>query len=72
MPRVLSGTSAGGVIAAMACTRTDAELRLLLTPDLAKRLTAFDQPFQVWFKRFWSTGARFDAVLWAEKVRHRS
>ncbi|KZT66024.1 patatin-domain-containing protein [Daedalea quercina L-15889] len=68
MPRVISGTSAGGVVAAMACTRTDGELRRLLTPDLAKRLTAFEEPFQLWFKRFWSTGARFDAVQWARKL----
>lgn len=23
----------------------------------------------VWLKRFWKTGARFDTVQWAEKVR---
>ncbi|TFY57916.1 hypothetical protein EVJ58_g6735 [Rhodofomes roseus] len=68
MPRVISGTSAGGVVAAMVCTRTDAELRRLLVPDMARRLTAFEESFQVWFKRFWSTGARFDAIHWASKL----
>ncbi|EPT03811.1 hypothetical protein FOMPIDRAFT_138969 [Fomitopsis schrenkii] len=68
MPRVISGTSAGGVVAAMVCTRTDAELKRMLTPELARRITAFEEPFNIWFKRFWTTGARFDAVQWAKKL----
>ena len=75
MPRVISGTSAGGVVAAMVCTRTDAELKRMLTPELARRITAFEEPFNIWLKRFWTTGARFDAIQWAKKVgtdhRHR-
>lgn len=68
MPRVITGTSAGGLIAALICTRTDSELRRLLVPELANRITACEEPFRVWFKRFWVTGARFDSVLWARKV----
>jgi hypothetical protein len=68
MPRVHSGTSAGGVLAALICTRTDDELRGLLCPELARRITAFEEPFSVWSKRVWKTGARFDGVHWARKV----
>lgn len=68
LPRVISGTSAGGVVAAMACTRTDAELKRLLVPELATRITAFEEPYGVWIKRFWTTGARFDSVHWARKL----
>ena len=68
LPRVISGTSAGGLVAALVCTRTDAELRELLIPELANRITACEEPFKVWFKRFWHTGARFDSVAWAKKV----
>jgi predicted acylesterase/phospholipase RssA len=68
MPRVITGTSAGGLIAALVCTRTDLELQSLLVPDLANKITACEEPFRVWFKRFWTTGARFDSVLWARKV----
>ncbi|PCH41001.1 patatin-domain-containing protein [Wolfiporia cocos MD-104 SS10] len=68
LPRVISGTSAGGVVAAMMCTRTDAELKRLLTPELARRITAFEEPFRVWIKRFRTTGARFDSLLWARKL----
>lgn len=68
LPRVITGTSAGGIIAALACTRTDSELRQLLIPELATRISAADEPFAVWGRRFWKTGARFDSVAWARKV----
>jgi len=63
LPRVITGTSAGGLIAALICTRTDEELKILLVPELANRLTACEEPFSIWFKRFWQTGARFDSIL---------
>lgn len=68
LPRVITGTSAGGLIAAFCCTRTDAELRESLNPGLAKYLTAAEDPFHVWIRRWWRTGARFDPVIWARKV----
>lgn len=68
LPRVIAGTSAGGLVAAMICTYTDAELKVLLVPELARKLTACEDPFTVWIKRLWTTGARFDSVAWARKV----
>jgi hypothetical protein len=68
LPRVVTGTSAGGLIAALVGTRTDDELKRLIVPELANRITACEDPFSVWFKRFWTTGARFDSVAWARKV----
>ncbi|KAG6836520.1 hypothetical protein H0H93_007197 [Arthromyces matolae] len=62
LPRVVTGTSAGGLIAALVCTRTDDELTHLLVPELANRITACEEPFTVWFKRLRATGARFDSV----------
>ncbi|KAK2466237.1 hypothetical protein APHAL10511_001879 [Amanita phalloides] len=67
LPRVITGTSAGGLIAALVCTRTEEELKLLLVPELANKITACEEPFSVWIKRAWNTGARFDSVLWARK-----
>ncbi|KIJ20048.1 hypothetical protein PAXINDRAFT_174571 [Paxillus involutus ATCC 200175] len=67
LPRVIAGTSAGGLIAALVCTRTDEELKVLLVPELAHKITACEEPFEVWIKRFWKTGARFDSVTWARK-----
>ena len=57
-------------MAALVCTRTDEELKQLLVPELANRISACEEPFNVWFKRFWATGARFDSVAWARKVNH--
>ena len=68
LPRVITGTSAGGLVAALAATRTDAELKALLVPALADKITACEEPFKVWFKRFRETGARFDNVAWARKA----
>ncbi|RPD67155.1 patatin-domain-containing protein [Lentinus tigrinus ALCF2SS1-7] len=68
LPRVVSGTSAGGLVAALICTRTDDELKELLVPELANRITACEDPFKVWFKRFWTSGARFDSATWARKA----
>lgn len=67
LPLIISGTSGGGLIAALACTRTDEELKKLLVPELAKKITACEDPWYVWVPRFIRTGARFDAVSWASK-----
>ncbi|KAF7355343.1 Patatin-like phospholipase domain-containing protein [Mycena sanguinolenta] len=60
LPRVITGTSAGGLIA-------NAELKLLLVPELANKITACEESFGIWIKRLWKTGARFDPILWARK-----
>ncbi|CAE6507420.1 unnamed protein product [Rhizoctonia solani] len=68
LPRVVAGTSAGGLVAALVCTRTDEELKELLVPKLAERITACEDPFRVWWRRFRVTGARFDTPQWARKA----
>lgn len=68
LPKVVTGTSAGGLIAALTCTRTDQELREMLVPALADRITACEEPISVWARRAWTTGARFDTVKWADKA----
>lgn len=65
---MITGTSAGGLVAALAATRTDAELKAMLTPELADKITACEESFRQWIRRFWKTGARFDSVDWARKV----
>lgn len=68
LPRVIAGTSAGGLVAALVCTHTDEELETLLVPKLADHITACEESMGVWMRRFWKTGARFDTVEWARKV----
>ena len=69
LPNIISGTSAGGLIAALICTRTNEELKDILVPELAHKITGCDDPLHVWIVRAWKTGARFDAVTWARKVQ---
>ncbi|RIA91057.1 acyl transferase/acyl hydrolase/lysophospholipase [Glomus cerebriforme] len=69
LPTVITGTSAGGLIAALICVRTDDELAQVLRPELNQRLTACSESLDIWLKRWWTIGARFDAVDWARKTQ---
>ena len=40
LPTVITGTSGGALVAALVCTRTDEELKKLLVPALAQKITA--------------------------------
>ncbi|KAK4247722.1 acyl transferase/acyl hydrolase/lysophospholipase [Corynascus novoguineensis] len=67
LPDIITGTSGGALVAALVATRTDEELKVLLVPALAHRITACREPIAVWFRRWWKTGARFDSVDWARQ-----
>ncbi|KAF1841839.1 lipid particle protein [Cucurbitaria berberidis CBS 394.84] len=67
LPEVITGTSGGALVAALLCTRTDEELKKLLVPALAHRITACSDDMFTWIKRWYTTGARFDSVEWAKK-----
>ncbi|MBW0491658.1 hypothetical protein O181_031373 [Austropuccinia psidii MF-1] len=67
LPTVISGTSAGALVAAFVCTHTDEELDQLLVPDLADMISGCEEPITVWLPRLIKTGARFDTVAWAKK-----
>ncbi|KAI5810100.1 putative patatin-like phospholipase domain-containing protein [Peziza echinospora] len=67
LPKVVTGTSGGALVAALLCTRTDEELKLLLVPELAEKITACQDSAIVWLTRWWKTGARFDSVDWARR-----
>lgn len=70
LPSIITGTSGGAVVAALACTRTDKELKKLLVPRLARKITACEDPWYVWIPRWWRTGARFDSIAWARKANY--
>jgi predicted acylesterase/phospholipase RssA len=67
MPTVITGTSGGALIAALVATRTDEELKQLLIPALANKITACEDSMMTWLRRWWKTGARFDSIEWARK-----
>ncbi|PVH95887.1 patatin-domain-containing protein [Periconia macrospinosa] len=68
LPEVITGTSGGALVAALLGTRTDEELKKLLVPALANRITACHDSTWTWFKRWRQTGARFDSVDWAQRA----
>jgi hypothetical protein len=67
LPELITGTSGGALVAALLCSRTDEELKKLLVPALAGRITACHEDTWTWMKRWYATGARFDSVDWAKK-----
>ncbi|KAG0642015.1 acyl transferase/acyl hydrolase/lysophospholipase [Tuber brumale] len=68
LPTVITGTSGGALVAALVCTRTDEELKKLLVPTLALKITACHDDMFTWLRRWWKTGARFDSVDWARRL----
>ncbi|KAF2786679.1 patatin-domain-containing protein [Melanomma pulvis-pyrius CBS 109.77] len=67
LPEVITGTSGGALVAGLLGTRTDDELKKLLVPALAHRITACADDIFTWSKRWYRTGARFDSVDWAKR-----
>jgi predicted acylesterase/phospholipase RssA len=67
LPNIVAGTSGGGLVAALVCTRTNEELKDLLVPELSDKITACWEPFPFWIRRWYRTGARFDSVDWARR-----
>lgn len=70
LPHIISGTSAGSVIGAMICTRTDEELMEDLKPEvLAHHMTIFQSPWGDRLKRWWRHGTMFDQDDWMRRVK---
>ncbi|KAK2604220.1 hypothetical protein N8I77_007167 [Diaporthe amygdali] len=67
LPDVITGTSGGALVAGLVASRTNEELKQLLVPALASKITACSEPFTTWFRRWYRTGARFDSVDWARQ-----
>lgn len=69
LPDIVSGTSAGSLIAAMIGTRTLEEIRRdILTSELHQLLKACSEPWLVRLARWWKTGALFDIEDWYSKL----
>lgn len=49
LPKVITGTSAGALVAAFVCTHTDDELKRMIIPELQEKITACEEPFHVCF-----------------------
>ncbi|KAF9906337.1 hypothetical protein EC991_000738 [Linnemannia zychae] len=69
LPTVITGTSAGALMAALTCCRTDEELNEVLVPELAHKFTACADNIFTWLPRVVKKGTRFDAEDWARKAQ---
>ncbi|KAG0360566.1 hypothetical protein BGZ54_009483 [Gamsiella multidivaricata] len=69
LPTVITGTSAGALLAALVCCRTDKELNEVLVPELSHKFTACADNIFTWLPRLLKKGARFDSEDWARKMQ---
>ncbi|KAJ2849214.1 hypothetical protein IWW36_002787 [Coemansia brasiliensis] len=69
LPRVISGTSAGSLVAALLGTHTDSELRQIIRPELVKYMTACQGSEWKRLTRWLTKGYYFDAVEWAPRAQ---
>jgi hypothetical protein len=68
LPKVITGTSAGSLIAAVVCTRTDAELKILLEPEVCVHFTACDESWITRLRRLFQEGVLFSRSRWEAKM----
>ena len=60
LPNIISGTSAGSVVGAVVCTRSDEEIKRDLDPKiLTNRLTCFSRSWSDRMKSVWNNGHLF-------------
>ncbi|CAF4240487.1 unnamed protein product, partial [Adineta steineri] len=70
LPKIISGTSSGAVVAAVVCTRSDEELRSVLKPEaLLLRLNCFDVSWIERIKRYFKYRAMFSRDVWLDKLQ---
>ena len=70
LPHIISGTSAGSIIGALVCTRTDEELADVLKPEaLTPHMTIFESSWSDRIKRWWRHGTMFDQDDWLKRVK---
>ncbi|ORX96473.1 patatin-domain-containing protein [Basidiobolus meristosporus CBS 931.73] len=69
LPKVITGTSAGSLIAAMVGCRTNGELMDIIRPEIYELLTACDGGYMKMASNFLRHGSCFDAGEWAQKVQ---
>ncbi|KAJ3312199.1 hypothetical protein HDV04_003332 [Boothiomyces sp. JEL0838] len=69
LPNIVSGTSAGSLMAAMVAVRTDEELRSeVFVPDFVDHVRCCHVPLQTRLKNFYNRGALFDEELFRQEA----
>jgi predicted acylesterase/phospholipase RssA len=70
LPNIVSGCSAGSVIGAVVCTRTNDELLQDLDPQvIGPKMKCFDRGWVECIRSLWNTGNLFDEKDWQQMIR---
>jgi predicted acylesterase/phospholipase RssA len=70
LPHIVSGTSAGAVVAAIVCTRTNEELRRDLRPEVAgPKMKCFARSWSERLKSVWKNGRMFSGEEWLDMIQ---
>lgn len=70
LPNIISGTSAGSVVGAVVCTRTDEELLRDMRPEvMVHKLVCFSRPWGERMKSMYKNGHMFDFQEWIELIK---
>jgi len=70
LPHIISGTSGGSLVAALACTRTNDELKLDITPEvLVHKITIFNRSWTERLSGLWKEGYMFDTNEWLTVIK---
>lgn len=70
LPHIISGTSAGSVIAAMLCTRTNEEIERDMKPEiLVDKLVVFSKSWPDRIRSIYKNGTLFDVREWHDLVK---
>ncbi|CEP17561.1 hypothetical protein [Parasitella parasitica] len=68
LPSIITGTSAGSLMGAIVCTRTNEELDQILNPELSCRIRICQDSWPTKLYRFVSQGSLFDAEQWCREA----
>jgi predicted acylesterase/phospholipase RssA len=70
LPHIMSGTSAGSVVAAFFCTRSDAEIERDFNPEfVSKKMLCFSRAWPDRFRSVWENGCMFDSEEWLNLIK---
>lgn len=69
LPQVISGTSAGALVASFVGVRSDSELRSVLNSGLHEHIVFNDEPLLKIIRRLWSEGHLCDTERWSKRIQ---
>lgn len=68
LPSIITGTSAGSLMGAIVCTRSNEEINEILNPQLSERIRICNDQWSTLLVRIAKTGNLFDADKWCREA----